>query len=110
MSVYMINLPFNHFENKYVIIAYQILHSEYKSSHHKFVAKSLLNETYKIVKLKINVCLNVFNHFNFFTDETVNIRKKKVINLCCHVFFEDGFHIKIDVKIVEIMNATMQTN
>lgn len=116
MSVDMTNLSFNHFENEYVITTYQALHSGYKSSHHKFIAGRLLNKTYEKIKFKINAHLNACNHFSFFIDETVNIRREKMINLCCQVFSEkqrggdEDFHIKTDVKIVEIMNAEMQTN
>ncbi len=54
--------------------------------------------------------LNNCNHLSFFIDETINIRKERVINLCCHVssFNENDFHLKATVEVAEKMNAVVQ--
>jgi hypothetical protein len=113
MSIYMTNLPFNHFENPYVIAHHQALNPNYKPPHHKLVAERLLNEIYEMVKSKMYKKLNACNYLNVFTDETTNIRKKRVINLCCHVppstsSNEGGFQLKASVKVTEKMTAIVQ--
>ena len=113
MSVYMTNLPFNHFENPYVIAAFQALSPGYKPPHARLMAGRLLDEAYETVKFKINQELNACNHLSFFTDETANIRKERVINLCCHVPTSvtssgGGFQLKADVGVAEKMTAVVQ--
>jgi hypothetical protein len=108
MSVYMTNLSFNHFENAYVIAYHQALSSSYKSSNRKLVAEKLLNEVYDTVKFKVDQVLKSCNYLSFFTDETANIRKERVINLCCHVLNKRRFHLKATIEIAEKMNAVVQ--
>ncbi len=113
MSVYMTNLSFNHFENSYVIAHYQALNSNYTSSNRKLVRDKLLNEIYETIKIKVDQQLNVCKYFSFFTDETVNIRKERIINLCCHVSSsvtsnERNFHLKAMIEIAEKMSAAVQ--
>ncbi len=57
--------------------------------------------------------LNSCNYLSFFTDETINIRKKRVINMCCHVSSsttsnEKDFHLKTMIKVTEKMSAVIQ--
>jgi hypothetical protein len=99
MSVYMTNLSFNHFENVYVIAHHQALSSSYKSSYRKLLTDKLLNEIYDIVKFKVNQMSKSCNYLNFYIDETINIRKERVMNLCCHVFNERDFHLKASIEI-----------
>ena len=113
MSVYMTNLPFNHFENPYVIAHHQALNPGYKPPHSGLVAGKLLDEIYGIVKSKVIKELNASNYLNFFTDETANIRKERVINLCCHVppsatSNGGGFQLKADADVAEKMSAVVQ--
>jgi hypothetical protein len=113
MFIYMTNLPFNHFENSYVIAHHQALNPNYKPPHHKLVVERLLNEIYEMIKFKMYKKLNACNYLNVFTDETINIRKKRVINLCCHVpssisFNEDKFQLKASVRVIERMTAIVQ--
>lgn len=61
----------------------------------------------------MNEVLNVFNHLSFFIDETINIRKKRTINLCCHVppsvtLKEDSFQLKVVANVAESMTAVVQ--
>jgi hypothetical protein len=108
MSVYMTNLSFNHFENAYVIAHHQALSSSYKPSNRKLIAGKLLNETYETVKIKVDQVLKNCNYLSFFTDETINIQKERVINLCYHVLNEESFHLKAMIEIAEKMSAVVQ--
>jgi hypothetical protein len=108
MFIYMIKLSFNHFENSYVIIHHQILQSDYKSSNRKLVNEKLLNEAYETIKQRVIKKLNACNHLNFFIDETISIRKERVINFCCHVFSKREFYLKATIEIAEKMNAIVQ--
>jgi hypothetical protein len=73
----------------------------------------LLNEIYETIKMKVDQQLNVCKYLNFFTDETINIRKERIINLCCHVSSsatsnERDFYLKAMIEIAEKMNAAVQ--
>ncbi len=64
------------------------------------------------MKAKVN-SLFIINHLNFFSNETCNIQKKRVINLYIHVSttatsMRKEFHLKTKVKVVKIMNAKTQ--
>jgi len=112
-TVYMINLSFSHYENLYVRAHEQVFHTNYISFLHMTMTEVLLNEIYQTVKSKIDSMLTD-QHLNFFNDESINIRKKRVINLCVHVLKiatseEEEFHLKTKVKVTEIMNAKTQT-
>jgi len=55
------------------------------------------------------------HYLNFFSDEFINIQKKRVINLCVHISKtatseEEEFHLKteVQVEVTEIMNAKTQ--
>ena len=52
--------------------------------------------------------MNVTNYFNFFTNKIINIRKKRIINLCCHIFSNDKFHLKTIAKFIDKMNIVIQ--
>jgi len=112
VTVYMINLSFNHYENSYVQAHEQIFHTNYISFLHMTMTEVLLNEIYQTVKSKIDSMLTD-QHLNFFSDESINIQKKRVINLCVHIsktatFEEEEFHLKTEVEVIEIMNAKTQ--
>ncbi len=112
MTVYMFNLSFNHYENSYIQAHEQVFHSNYTSSLHMTMTEVLLNEIYQNMKAKVNSLL-IVSHLNFFSDETCNIWKKKVINLCVHISTtatstRDKFHLKTKVEVVKIMNAKTQ--
>jgi len=72
----------------------------------------LLNETYQTMKTKINSML-MSHYLNFFSNESTNIRKKRIINLCVHVLKtvtskEEEFYLRVEVDVTEIMNAKTQ--
>lgn len=113
MAVYMTNLPFNHYENDYILLYQQALHPGYKPPNRKAIAGPLLEDAYQNVKKKVHDQLDVCAYLNFFTDETANIRKEKLINLCCHAPQSStstggGFHIKAETGIARIMTAKVQ--
>lgn len=115
MAVYMTNLPFNHYENPYVLAHQQALHPRYKPPNRRAMAGILLKEAYNDAKRKLDAQLDVCNHLNFFTDEIANICKQCVINLCCHVpptstTTGGGFHIKAETGVTRTMTAKVQAN
>jgi hypothetical protein len=115
MSVYITNLSFNHFENAHVIAHFQVISLEYKPPHLKLVRGKLLNEAYSTVKSKMYQKLNACNHLSFFTDETINIRKERVINLCCHVssfVTSNGgdYHLKAVFEVADKMTTAVQVD
>ncbi len=74
----------------------------------------LLNEIYQTMKAKIDSML-MSHYLNFFSDESTNIRKKKVINLCVHVSKtatskEEEFHLRVEVDVTKTMNAKTQAH
>jgi hypothetical protein len=77
------------------------------------VRDKLVDEIYKTIKLKINQQLNVCKYRSFFMNETINIRKERIINLYCHVSSlvtsnKKSFHLKAMIEIAEKMNAAVQ--
>lgn len=109
MTIYMLNLSFNHYENFYVWAHEHVFYTQYTSSLHLIMTEVLLNEIYQTMKMKINSML-MSHYLNFFSNESTNIQKKRVINLCVHVSKtatsnEEEFHLRIKVNVTEIMNA-----
>ena len=114
MTVYMSNLSFNHYENSYVRANKHAFHTQYTSSSHLIMTEVLLNDIYQTMKTKIDSIL-MSHYLNFFSDESTNIRKEKVINLCVHVSKtatsnEEEFHLRVEVDVTEIMNAKSQAH
>ena len=112
MACYMTNLPFSHWENPYVRDHERQLHPNYTPPTHTQLAGSLLEWAYGHVKEKVDKQLRA-SDLNFFTDETTNIRKERVINFCCHVPKTStsrggGFHLKADVAIARTMDGEIQ--
>jgi len=53
-------------------------------------------------------------YLNFFSDKFINIQKKRIINLYIYILKiitskEEEFHLKTEVKVIEIINAKIQT-
>lgn len=53
MAVYMTNIPFNHFENSYVIEFFRLLHLGYKLVNQKVIAERLLDEAHETIKIQM---------------------------------------------------------
>ena len=112
MACYMTNLPFNHWEDPYVRDHERQLHAGYVPPSHAQLAGPLLEWAYSTVKEKVDRILRA-SDLNFFTDETTNIRKERVINFCCHVpksatATGGGFHLKAEVGIARIIDGELQ--
>ena len=112
MACYMTNLPFSHWENPYVREHERQLHAGYVPPSHSQLAGPLLEWAYGNVKEKVDSILRAPD-LNFFTDETTNVRKERVINFCCHVpktatSTGGGFHLKADVGIARVMDGEVQ--
>lgn len=53
-------------------------------------------------------------YLNFFSDESANIKKERVINLCVYApktttCTGEGFHLKVEAGVAETMDARTQT-
>jgi len=97
---YMSNLSFNHYENLYIQTHEHVFYTNYTSSLNTTMTEVLLNEIYQTVKSKINSML-IKHYLNFFNDESINIQKKRVINLYIHVSKtatseEEEFYLKTE--------------
>ena len=77
MTIYMSNLLFNHYKNSYIQAHEQVFHSNYISSSHTVMFKSLLKETYQIMKMKIDFLL-IAHYLNFFSDVTILVLSDSV--------------------------------
>lgn len=109
----MTNISFNHYENLYVVDSYKTLHPGYKSPTRKHIAGKLLDEAYKTVKSQIMQRLDACKYLNFFTDETANIRKERVINFYYHVPVSEtsqggGFYLKTVARLANKMDGITQ--
>ncbi len=83
-AVYMINLPFSHYENKYVAAYLHNLDSFYKALSHGALVGLLLAQCYEEVKGKVDVRLRTPRFLNFYIDESNNICQDRVINFLVH--------------------------
>ncbi len=80
----MTNLPFSHYENKYVAAHLHGLDSSYKAPSHGVFVSHLLDQCYEEVKDKVDARFRAPRFLNFYTDESNNIRKDSVINFPSH--------------------------
>ena len=79
-TVYITNLPFSHYNNKYVATYLYNLDFSYKAPSHGTLVGSLLNQCYEKVKSKVDAWLYTSQFLNFYMDKSNNIRKDRVIN------------------------------
>ena len=54
MTIYMSNLSFNHYENKYVKDHFHYVNLKYTLSNHKALSDHILNDCYDTVYGKVN--------------------------------------------------------
>ncbi len=83
-AVYITNLPFSHYENKYVAAHLHGLDSSYKALSHGALVGHLLDQCYEELKDKVDARLHAPWFFNFYTDKSNNTRKDRVINFLAH--------------------------
>ena len=82
--VYMTNLPFSHYENKYVATCIHSLDRSYEAPFHGALGGHLVDQYYEEVKNKVDARLRALQFLNFYTDESNNIRKDRIINFLAH--------------------------
>ena len=80
----MTKLPFSYYKNKYVAAHLHGLDSSYKALSHSALVGHLLDQCYEEVKDKVDARLRTPRFLNFYTDESNNIRKDRVINFLAH--------------------------
>ncbi len=83
-AVYMTNLPFSQYENKYVAAHLHSLDSSYEALFHSVLMGCLIDQCYEEVKKKVDARLRGPWFLNFYTDESNNICKDRVINFLAH--------------------------
>ncbi len=112
-AVYMTNLLFSHYENKYVAAHLHCLDSLYKAPSHGALVGHLLDQCYEKVKDKVDARLRAPRFLNFYTDESNNIRKDRVINFIAHapkecVTERSHFYIHFESNIARTIDAKTQ--
>ena len=113
MAIYMTNLPFNHYENRYVKDHLLHLSPKYATPDRKALSGHILNECYGDVRIKVELRLDAARWLNFYTDESNNIRRERVINLLAHASpgcGTDGgcFYINSEINGSKTMSADIQ--
>lgn len=113
MAVFMNNLPFNHYENQYVRDHLYHINSKYFVPDHKALSGHILNECYGTVYNKVAKQLQAARWLNFYTDESNNIRRQRVINFLAHAppgCGTDGgcFYINSEINGSKTMDAGAQ--
>ena len=113
MTIYMGNLSFNHYENKYVKDHFHYVNLKYTLSNHKALSDHILNDCYDTVYGKVNRELQSSRWLNLYTNESNNIKRQRVINFLAHVFSEydsegECFYIKSEINDFKIINAEAQ--
>lgn len=83
-AVYMTNLPFIHYENKYIVAHLHGLDSSHKPPSYNTPVGHLLDQYYEKTKNKVDAQLCAPRFLNFYTDESNNICKNRVINFLTH--------------------------
>lgn len=84
MAVYMNNLPFGHYEDKYVRDHPFHINPKYLPPERKALSGHILAECYRVVYSKVEIRLRAPRWLNFYTDESDNIRRERVINFLAH--------------------------
>ena len=70
----------------------------------------ILNDCYYIVCIKVDLRFKFSRWLNFYTDESNNIRKERIINFLVHVLSdcdidEEYFYINFEINGFRIMDA-----
>lgn len=90
--MYITNLSFSYYENKYVAAHLYDLNLSYKTPFHSIFMDYLLDQYYEKVKNKVNAQLSAPWFLNFNTDELNNICKDCVISFLVHIL--KGYNTK----------------
>ena len=113
MAVYMCNLPFTHYENNYVLDHIKGLKPTYYPPGSKPLSRHLLDECYGDVKKKVDLRLRTARWLDFYTDESNNIRKERVINFIVHALrgcgtYGGAFYLYSEINGSKTMDADTQ--
>ena len=113
ITIYMGNLLFNHYENKYIKDHFYYINPKYTLSDYRALSGYILAKCYDIVSDKVERELDVSRWLNFYMDESNNIKKQRVINFLVYAFsgcdIEGGcFYIKSEINGSKTMSAKIQ--
>lgn len=93
MAVYMGARPFNLYEEEHMKDFLTSLNAAYKPLRREQLSGPYLDKCYDATKVSVESRLRANNRLNFVTDESTNIRKERIINLCCNVPNEGAYYI-----------------
>ena len=110
MTVYINNLSFTHYQNPYVKNHLYYIDFKYVPLEIKVLSDHILNECYDIVYIKVFLRLKIARWLNFYTNESNNIRRERMINLLTHAssrynIDEKCFYINFEINDFQIINA-----
>ena len=113
MAIYISNLPFGHYEDPYVREHLYHINNKYVAPDRKALSGHILNECYGDIYSKVELRLKAARWLNFYTDESNNIRRERVINFLAHAppgCGTDGgcFYINSEVNRSKTMDAATQ--
>lgn len=93
MAVYMGARPFTLYEEYYMDDFITTLNAAYKPLRRDQLSGPYLDKCYAVTKTSIESRLRTKGRLNFVTDESTNIRKERIINLCCNIPLEGAYYI-----------------
>ena len=113
MTIYMNNLLFNYYENKYVKDHFHYVNSKYTLPNHKALSNHILNNYYNTIYKKIDRELQSSRWLNLYINESNNIKRQRVINFLTYAFLEcdsegECFYIKSEINNFKTMNTKTQ--
>jgi hypothetical protein len=93
--VIMDNLPFNTFDrNKDLSKFFTIINPSIRLPRRKQLASKYLDDVYNDVSAHVKALINRQNLINFISNKSTNIRKERVLNLCCYCHKLGAFYLK----------------
>ena len=112
MAIIMDNLPFNALDNKkYLSKALtEVINPQIRLPNYQSIVNKWLDECYLATKAKVDMILANERHLNFITDESSNIRRERIINLCVQVPDFGAFYAQSEAIKDETLNISFLTN
>ena len=93
LGTYMANLPFNIWSNKFLRAAILDIHNKIKLPDEKQLSGTLLDTVYGDTAAKVIPLVQNSRHINLVMDESSNIKRQRVMNLCASVPSHGSFYV-----------------
>ena len=94
LSTYMANLSYRTWSNPWIIDALHDIHDKVKLPDRKALATSLLDEVYADTSAKVMPLITAATEVNLVMDESTNIQRNRIMNLCANIPTYGAFYIK----------------